>query len=115
MKKTYDWSVRLWVLITNSHRKIEVVTSIHTNIHQLKIQIAKILDLPILDTHIELYFRGDRPLKPTSTLLQNDIENHVQLTATITRTKTSPLLPIDSSQKQTSHSQSSKVHKKPLT
>ena len=71
MKKTYDWSVRLHITVTNSQRKIETVASVHTNIHQLKIQIAKILNLPILDSHIELYSRGDRPMKATSTLLQN--------------------------------------------
>ena len=71
MKKTYDWSLKLHITITNSQRKIEIVASAHTNIHQLKIQIAKILNLPILDTHMELYYRGSRPMKSTSTLLQN--------------------------------------------
>ena len=71
MKKTYDWSLKLHITITNSQRKIEIVASAHTNVHQLKIQIAKILNLPILDTHIELYYRGGRPMKSTSTLLQN--------------------------------------------
>ena len=73
------------------------------------------LDLPILDTNIELYFRGDRPLKATSTLLQNNIENNAQLSASLTRTKPSPLLPIDSSQKQSFLNQSSKNNKKAQT
>lgn len=95
MKKTYDWSLRLWVIVTNSQRKFEIVTSVHTNIHQLKIQIAKILDLPILDTHIDIYYRSDRPLKATSTLLQNEVTNNAQLTAVVTRSKPAVQLPIE--------------------
>jgi|JI6StandDraft_1071083.scaffolds.fasta_scaffold220554_2 hypothetical protein len=71
MKKTYDWSVRLKITISNNQKQLEIVSSIHANIHQLKIEIAKILGLPLLDTVIELYYRSDRPLKATSTLFQN--------------------------------------------
>ena len=58
-------------MVSNSQKKIEVVCSVHTNLHQLKIMIAKKLELSILDTLIDLYFRDDRPMKSTSTLLQN--------------------------------------------
>ena len=87
MKKTYDWSVRLRVTVSNNQRTLEMVASVHTNIHQLKIQIAKTLNLPILDTRMDLYYRGSAPLKPLSTLLQNDIKTDACLTASIARTK----------------------------
>ena len=95
MKKTYDWSVRLWITVSNSQRKIEVVASVHTNIHQLKIQISKILDLPILDTHMDVYFRSHQPLKATSTLFQNDITSNSHLSVSIVRTKQVVHLPIE--------------------
>ena len=71
MKKSYDWSIRLQVLVSNSQRRIELVTSVHTNIHQLKIEICKVLNLSILDTHLELYTQRGQPMKATSTLQQN--------------------------------------------
>lgn len=37
MKKTYDANLRLFITITNDLSKIEMVASIHTNIHLLKI------------------------------------------------------------------------------
>lgn len=95
MKKTYDWSVRLHVTVTNNQKHIEVVTSVHANIHQLKIEISKIMNLPLLDTLIELYYRSDRPLKSTSTLLQNEIKDQAHLTATVTRTKQTESLPLE--------------------
>ena len=95
MKKTYDWNIKLYIVVSNTQQKIEAVCSIHTNIHQLKIIIAKRLDLSILDTHIDLYSRSDRPLKATSTLLQNDFQNNSHITATIVRTKPSTHLPIE--------------------
>lgn len=95
MKKTYDWNIKLYITMSNSQQKIEVVCSVHTNIHQLKIIVAKQLDLPILDTHIDLYFRSDRALKSTSTLQQNEVSNNSHLTATIVRTKPALHLPVE--------------------
>jgi hypothetical protein len=101
MKKTYDWAVRLDITVSNSQRKLEVVSSVHANIHKVTIEIAKLLKLPVLDTRIELYGRGTQPLKATSTLLQNDIvDPHVRLTATVTRTKPPGSLPIAKEQSQ---------------
>ncbi len=68
MKKSYDWDVKLFIEANN--KKIEIVASIHTNIHKLKIEIAKKLGLSVLDSHIDLYYKG-KLLKATSTLMQN--------------------------------------------
>jgi hypothetical protein len=68
MKKSYDWEVKLFV--EANHKKLELVASIHTNVHRLKIEIAKKLALSVLDSHIDIYHRG-KLLKATSTLLQN--------------------------------------------
>lgn len=68
MKKSYDWNVKLYILA--NHKTLEIVASIHTNIHKLKIEIAKQLGLSVLDSHIDLVYNG-RVMKATSTLLQN--------------------------------------------
>jgi hypothetical protein len=43
------------------------------------------MNLPILDTKIELSYRS-KHLKPTSTLLQNDINNNALINAMLIRT-----------------------------
>jgi len=45
------------------------------------------LDISIFDSDIDLFYRGDRPLKSISTLLQNEIKNGDTLTANISRLK----------------------------
>lgn len=37
MKKVYDWDIQLAVAIRNFHKTLNVVCSVHTSIHQLKI------------------------------------------------------------------------------
>lgn len=98
MKKTYDWTVQLAITVSNNQRTLKLACSVHTNIHQLKILIAKQLDLPILDTHIDIYYRYDRPLNSISTLLQNEVTNNAHLSANIVRTKPHEHLPIDDKQ-----------------
>lgn len=84
MKKSYDWDVKLFILA--NHKRLEIVTSIHTNIHKLKIEIAKKLGLSILDSHIDINYNG-KLLKATSTLMQNDVQNMSTLTANVARQK----------------------------
>ena len=84
MKKTYDWDIKLFIDISPNPRRLELVTSIHTNIHKLKIEISKLLNLSVLDTHIDLYHRG-KILKATSTLLQNDVQNLGVIAASVAR------------------------------
>ena len=54
-----------------------MVCSIHTTIHQLKIEICKKLNLLVFDTEMDIYGGNNsdswRPMKSTSTLLQNGI------------------------------------------
>ena len=71
MKKTYDWDIKLFIKISNNQQRLEIVASVHSNIHQIKLEIIKKLKLPLLDTLIDLYYRSSNPLKPISTLLQN--------------------------------------------
>jgi len=87
MKKTYDWNLRLYITVSNNQRKIEIVASAHTNVHLLKIEIAKILNISVLDSRIDLYFRDNKPMKPTSTLLQNEVTNGSHITASVERLK----------------------------
>jgi hypothetical protein len=58
MKKTYDRNVRVLVTVSNNQRKVDLFSSIHNNIHQLKIELAKILGISILDSNIDFYYRG---------------------------------------------------------
>jgi hypothetical protein len=64
-----------------------MVCSVHANIHQLKIEIGKKLDIPILDSHIDLFYKGDRSMKATSTLLQNEVQDNSYITANVSRLK----------------------------
>ena len=95
MKKVYDWNIELTIHIENNNKNIIIVSSVHTNIHALKIEICKKLGLLVFDTQIDLYGGRDkwRPMKPTSTLQQNDIQaNKANIKAIINRIKTnSPL------------------------
>jgi len=65
---------------------------VHANIHQIKIIIAKQMGISFMESSIDLYYRGDRPLKPTSTLQQNDIKNGDRIFATISRVQLSSVL-----------------------
>lgn len=84
MKKSYDWDVKLF--IDANHKKIEIVASIHTNIHKLKIEISKKLGISVLDSHIDLYYNG-KLLKATSTLMQNEVQNFAHISANVARHK----------------------------
>jgi hypothetical protein len=86
MKKNYDWDVKLFVEANHNQKRLEIVASIHTNIHKLKIEVAKRMGLSVLDSHIDIYCNGQL-LKPTSTLLQNDVKNMAFLTANVARSK----------------------------
>lgn len=78
MKKVYDWDVGLTIKIENNNKIVNMVCSIHTTIHQLKIQICKKLNLLVFDTETDIYncSSGARwgAMKSTSTLLQNGIQ-----------------------------------------
>ena len=92
MKKVYDWNIRLRIHAMPSNRQLSIVCSVHTNIHQLKIQILKQLSLPLFDTELDIYSNGQnshRPLKPTSTLQQNEIVRDCMLSAQVKRQKVS--------------------------
>lgn len=86
MKKNYDWDVKLFVEANHNQKRLEIVASIHTNIHKLKIEVAKRMGLSVLDSHIDIYYNG-KLLKPTSTLLQNDVKNMGFLTANVARSR----------------------------
>jgi len=58
MKKNYDWDVKLFIEANHNQKRLEIVASIHTNIHKLKIEIAKRLGLSVLDSHIDIYYNG---------------------------------------------------------
>ena len=75
MKKTYDWNISLNVNVQNNNKKLNIICSVHTNVHQLKLQIIKKLGLLVFDTDIDLYggTNKNKPLKPTSSLQQNGI------------------------------------------
>jgi hypothetical protein len=69
-----------------------MVCSIHTTIHQLKIEICKKLNLLVFDTEMDIYGGNNsaswRPMKSTSTLLQNGIEGKfAQLRVCVKRQK----------------------------
>lgn len=87
MKKVYDWNVKLTIQVENNYKNIEIVCSVHTNIHQIKIELAKKLKLLILDSTIDIYYHKVEPMKPTSTLLQNGIEKNAVLKAVVVRMK----------------------------
>ena len=75
MKKLYDWNINLTISVQNNHRSLNVICSVHTNIHQLKLQILKKLGMLVFDTEIDLFGGNSRwkPMKPTSSLQQNGI------------------------------------------
>lgn len=50
MKKVYDWDVGLTFNVENNNKNINVVCSVHTNIHQLKLEVCKKLKLMVFDT-----------------------------------------------------------------
>lgn len=94
MKKVYDWDIGLTIYIENNNKTIKIVCSIHTLIHQLKLEICKKLSLMPFDTQIDIYGTGWKALKPTSTLQQNGLEGKAgALRAVVTREKTN--LPLD--------------------
>ena len=86
MKKNYDWDVKLFIEANHNHKRLEIVASIHTNIHKLKIEIGKRLGLSVLDSHIDIYYNG-KLMKATSTLQQNEVKSFACLTANIARHK----------------------------
>ena len=90
MKKTYDWDVRVWVKV--GQKRIELVASAHTNIHQMKIALAKQLKISPLESQIDFYHRSDQPLKPVSTLIQNEVNNNDTLVAHVKRSAPKPTL-----------------------
>jgi|LakMenE01Jun11ns_1017448.scaffolds.fasta_scaffold9811099_1 hypothetical protein len=73
MKKVYDWNIPLTIHIENNNKILNIVCSVHTTVHQLKLEICKKLNLMVFDTEIDLYCNGWRPMKSTSSLLQNGI------------------------------------------
>ena len=76
MQKLYDWNINLTISVQNNHRSLNVICSVHTNIHQLKLKILKQLGMRIFDTEIDLYGGNSKwkPLSPTSSLQQNGIQ-----------------------------------------
>lgn len=91
MKKVYDWDVQLSIRIENNNKTVTVVCSVHTNIHQLKIELCKKLNLSIFDTEIDVYGIKNswKPMSSISTLQQNGItQGHASLRAVIRREKT---------------------------
>ena len=99
MKKVYDWNIKLSVQVENNYKNIEIVCSVHTNIHQIKIELAKKLHLLILDSTIDLYYMKAEPMKPTSTLLQNGIEKNTVVRAVIVRMKENLNLDLEGTKK----------------
>lgn len=73
MKKLYDRDVVLTLHISNLNKNVQIVCSIHTLIHQLKIELCKKLNLPVFDTEMDIYGGSWKPLKPASSLQQNGI------------------------------------------
>mgnify|MGYP002861948214 FL=1 len=77
MKKVYDWDLGLTIKVENNNKIINIVCSVHTTVHQLKIEICKKLNLMIFDTEMDIFGGNNssswRPMKSTSTLLQNGI------------------------------------------
>ncbi len=80
MKKVYDWNITLNIKMNGQSKTIEMVCSVHTNIHLIKMQIAKKLGLNPLNSQIDIYGNGNRLLKSTSTLIQNEITKDCILT-----------------------------------
>ena len=86
MKKVYDWDIGLSVYIENNNKTVKIVCSVHTTIHQLKLELCKKLNLMIFDTEVDIYGNSHLPLKPTSTLQQNSIDGKFgQLRAIVKR------------------------------
>ncbi len=52
MKKLYDWNIPLTINIKNTTKSLKIVCSVHTTIHQIKIEICKKMGLPVFDTEI---------------------------------------------------------------
>lgn len=92
MKKVYDWDLTVGIYVETCKKKFTMVCSIHTNIHEIMLRTAKLLDLDCFDTKIDFYYRQNSALRATSTLQQCSFRDGDVLTARIIQTKSPPKL-----------------------
>ena len=87
MKKVEEYDIKIKVNVVTCKQSFTLVCSIHTRIQEVIIKVCKFLGFDPFDTKMEVFGNHYIPMKPTSTLMQNNVQNGDTCVANILNTK----------------------------